>query len=201
MADDGFSPTFLRNATAYGVSPKLRLDLVVNDLVASATLTGRILIKSDGSPWRPIVHVEDICRAFSAVLAAPREDVHNQAFNVGQTAENYRIRDLAEFVRQAVVGSRIEYAAGGGPDARCYRVDCSKLPRCVPGFRPAWNVQRGIQQLYDAFRSVPLSIEDFAEERFIRLAALQRLMRGGIVDADLRHPVSVDITKQQAIEA
>src|SRR5262249_15674763 len=122
LADDAFSPTFLRNATAYGVSPRLRLDLVLNDFVAPAYTTGRVLTKSDGSPWRPLVHVEDICRAFIAILKAPREAVHNQAFNIGRTPENYQVRELADIVRETVPNSLVEYAGGGGPDARCYRI-------------------------------------------------------------------------------
>ncbi|MCC7086364.1 MAG: SDR family oxidoreductase [Pirellulales bacterium] len=186
LAADDFSPTFLRNATAYGLSPRLRLDLVINDLVACAVVTGRILIKSDGTPWRPVVHVEDICRAFIAVLAAPRSAIHNQAFNVGRTEENHRIRDLAEIVRQTVPGSRLEYADGGGPDARCYRVDCDKLLRCVPAFRPRWNVRQGVQQLFDAFRQVPLKADDIATGRYVRLIVLKRLMETDTVDSGLR---------------
>ena len=129
LADDRFSPTFLRNATAYGVSPRLRFDLVLNNLVAWAATTGRVHIKSDGTPWRPIVHIEDIARAFLAALSAPREVIHNQALNVGHSEENYRIRDLAEIVREVVPDSRIEYAKDGGPDARCYRVDFAKISR------------------------------------------------------------------------
>jgi nucleoside-diphosphate-sugar epimerase len=129
LADDRFSPTFLRNATAYGVSPRLRADIVVNNLVGVAYTTGEVLIQSDGTPWRPLVHIEDIARAFLAVLEAPREVVHNEAFNVGRTEENYRVRDLAEMVQEIVPGSRVRYAEGGGPDPRCYRVDCGKLAR------------------------------------------------------------------------
>src|SRR5207244_13446970 len=125
-ADDRFSPPFLRNATAYGVSPRHRFDLVLNNLVAWAFTTGRVLVKSDGTPWRPIVHIEDIGRAFLAVLAAPRETIHNQTFNVGRTDENHRVSDLAQMVQETVPGSRIEYAPGGGPDQRCYRVSCDR---------------------------------------------------------------------------
>jgi nucleoside-diphosphate-sugar epimerase len=186
LADDSFTPVFLRNATAYGVSPRLRLDLVINDFVATAFLTGKILIKSDGTPWRPVVHIEDICAAFIAVLSAPREKVHNQSFNVGRTDQNYRVSELAEIVRQTVPGCVIEYAPGGGPDKRCYRVDCGKLPRHVPAFRPAWDVRRGAKQLFDAFRSVPLTEDDIAAGRFMRLPTLKRLMNSGAIDAELR---------------
>src|SRR5581483_8516476 len=146
LADDDFSPVFLRNATAYGVSPRLRFDLVLNNLVAWAFTTGRVLIKSDGTPWRPIVHIEDIGRAFLAVLEAPRERTHNQAFNVGRTDENYRIRDLADIVKGVVPGSVIDYAKDGGPDPRCYRVDFGKITRVLPGFTPQWTARRGAQE-------------------------------------------------------
>jgi nucleoside-diphosphate-sugar epimerase len=134
LADDSFSPTFLRNATAYGLSTKLRADLVINNLVGYAYTTGEVLIKSDGSPWRPLVHIEDISRAFLAVMEAPREKIHNEAFNVGQTSENYRIRDLGELVEQVVPGSKVKYAEGAGPDKRDYRVDCSKIARVLGDF-------------------------------------------------------------------
>ena len=136
LADSKFCPTFLRNATAYGVSPRLRFDLVLNNLVAWAYATGKVFIKSDGTPWRPIVHIEDISRAFLAVLEAPLDLVHNEAFNVGRSEENYRIRELAEIVRETVPGTEIEYAADAGPDKRCYRVDCGKIQRVLPSFKP-----------------------------------------------------------------
>src|SRR5216117_2455065 len=161
LADDDFSPTFLRNATAYGVSPRLRVDLVVNSLVGFAHTTGEILIQSDGTPWRPLVHVQDIARAFLAVLRAPRELVHNQAFNVGRSEENYRVRRLADLVEEIVPGSRVRYADGGGPDPRCYRVDCGKLASTLPDFRPEWTVRRGMEELYDAFRHHELTREAF----------------------------------------
>ena len=144
LADDDFSPTYLRNATAYGVSPRLRGDLVVNNLVGYAVTTGEVLIKSDGTPWRPIVHIEDISRAFLAVLEAPRELVHDEAFNVGRTDENYRISEIADAVAAVVPGSRVVYADGGQPDTRCYRVDCERLPSVVPSFRPKWTLHRGV---------------------------------------------------------
>ncbi len=150
LADGRFSPTFLRNATAYGVSPRLRADLVVNNLVGYAFTTGDVLIQSDGTPWRPLVHVEDIARAFLAALRAPRELVHNEAFNVGRSDENYRIHQLADMVREVVPGSSVRYAPGGGPDPRCYRVDCTKLATALPAFQPQWTVRRGIEQLFAA---------------------------------------------------
>ena len=132
LADDSFSPTYLRNATAYGASPRLRLDIVVNNLTAVAMTTGQVRLESDGSPWRPLVHVEDICRAFLAVLEAPRELVHDEAFNVGRSQDNVQIRDIAEMVRDAVPGSRLSFADGAGPDLRNYRVDFSKLAETFP---------------------------------------------------------------------
>ena len=152
LADEHFSPTFMRNATAYGVSPRLRLDIVLNDFVASAYTQGRVYIKSDGTPWRPIVHIRDIVGAALAALEAPREAIHNQTFNVGQTEENYRIRDLATIVAETVPDSRIEYAPGGGPDLRCYRINFDKIRRMLPGFRPQWTPRKGAQELYDAYR-------------------------------------------------
>ncbi len=139
LANDNFSPIFLRNATAYGVSPRLRFDLVLNNLVAWAMATGRVYIKSDGTPWRPVVHIEDISSAFLAVLQAPVETVHNRAFNIGRQEENYRIRDLADIVKEIVPDCSIEYAADGGHDKRCYRVDFSRVAREVPEFRPQWT--------------------------------------------------------------
>jgi len=185
LADATFSPTFLRNATAYGVSPRLRVDLVVNNLVGHAVLTGEVLVASDGTPWRPLVHVEDIARAFVAVLAAPRELVHNTTFNVGQTVENYQVRDLARIVSETVAGSRVRYAVGGGPDPRCYRVSCDKLAATLPEFRPRLTVRDGIEQLYDCYRSVPLAESDF-RDRFVRLRHVRRLLDERRLDSALR---------------
>jgi nucleoside-diphosphate-sugar epimerase len=186
LADARFSPVFLRNATAYGVSPRLRFDLVLNNLVAWAFTTGRVLIKSDGTPWRPIVHVEDIGRAFLAVLHAPRETTHNQALNVGTTSENYRIRELAEIVRDTVPGSVIEYARDGGPDPRCYRVDFDKITRLLPEFKPRWTARDGARELHDAYRTAGLTLDDCEGPRYKRIDHLTRLLSEGRVDADLR---------------
>lgn len=185
LADASFSPTFLRNATAYGVSPRLRLDIVVNNLVAVAYTTGEIVIQSDGTPWRPLVHVEDIGRAFLAILHAPRAAVHNEAFNVGRTEENYQVSALAEMVRAVVPGSTVRYA-GGGPDPRCYRVSCDKLAARVPGFQPRWTVREGMQQLYDAFRRHGLSAADVGGDRYIRIRRILELQREGRLDRDLQ---------------
>ncbi|HUI06160.1 MAG TPA: SDR family oxidoreductase [Verrucomicrobiae bacterium] len=186
LADDRFSPTFLRNATAFGVSPRLRFDLVLNNLAAWAVTTGRIYIKSDGTPWRPIVHIADISRAFLAVLTAPRELVHNQAFNVGRNEDNYRIRTLAEIVKETAPDCRIEFAEGAGPDKRCYRVDCSKILRTLPGFQPQWSARLGARELHTAYRQVGLTLEEFEGERYKRVAHIQKLLRTGSIDASLR---------------
>jgi nucleoside-diphosphate-sugar epimerase len=186
LADDSFSPTYLRNATAYGVSPRLRLDLVLNNLVASAYTTGRIFLKSDGTPWRPIVHIEDIGRAFLAALAAPRKLVHNESFNIGQNDENYQIRELAELVAHTVPGCRIEYAPDAGPDTRCYRVDFGKVRQMLPGFRPAWNAKKGARELFEAFRQYDLPAEDVEGPRFKRVAHVKRMIENGQLDPQLR---------------
>jgi nucleoside-diphosphate-sugar epimerase len=186
MADDNFSPTYMRNATAYGASPRLRLDIVLNDLVASAYTTGRILIKSDGTPWRPITHIRDIIAAVVVVLGAPRDRIHNETFNVGRTEENYRIHELADIVAETVPGCRVEYAPGGGPDKRCYRVTCDKIKRVLPAFRPEWTARKGAQELYDAYRAVGLTAEDVERGRYVRLSQIQRLQKAGKLDDLLR---------------
>lgn len=186
LADDRFSPTYLRNATAYGVSPRLRVDLVLNNLVGWAVTTGRIHLMSDGTPWRPLVHVEDISRAFLAALEAPRSQVHDQAFNVGRTAENYRIRELAEIVAETVPGCEITYAEGAGPDLRCYRVDCAKIERTLRSFRPQWDARRGARELYEAYLKAGLTAEEFQGPGYTRLKRIQELQGQGRLDAALR---------------
>jgi len=186
LADDHFSPTYLRNATAYGVSPLLRLDVVLNDLVAWAYTTGRVYIKSDGSPWRPIVHIRDITTAILAVLDAPPDDIHNEIFNVGRTDENYRIHELATIVAETVPGSRVEYAPDGGPDKRCYRINCEKIRRVLPGFQPVWTARKGAQELYEAYRAAGLTFADLERGRFARISHIQRLLKGGHLDASMR---------------
>jgi nucleoside-diphosphate-sugar epimerase len=185
LADDDFSPTFLRNATAFGVSARLRADLVVNNLTGFAFLQGEVLLKSDGSPWRPLVHIEDISRAFLACLEAPRELVHNEAFNVGNTRENYQIRQVAEIVREVVPNSRVAFGEGAGPDIRNYRVDCSKLARTFPEAVPRWTVREGVEELYEAYQRCPLTSEDFFG-RLIRISRIKELLAQGLVDDDLR---------------
>jgi nucleoside-diphosphate-sugar epimerase len=186
LASAEFSPIFLRNATAYGVSPRLRFDLVLNNLTAWALTTGRVFIKSDGTPWRPIVHIEDISRAFLAALEAPRDLVHNQAFNVGRSEENYQIRELAEIVMETVPGCTIEFAADAGPDKRCYRVDFSRIARILPAFQPKWDARRGARELYSAYKKVSLCVDDFEGPRYKRIDHIQGLLTSGRLKADLR---------------
>jgi nucleoside-diphosphate-sugar epimerase len=191
LADDSFSPTYLRNATAYGASPRLRVDVVVNNLVGYAHTTGEILLQSDGTPWRPLVHVEDISGALLAVLNAPRELVHNEAFNVGDNAENYRIRDLADIVEDVVPGARASFAEGGGPDTRSYQVDCSKIRRVLPDFETSWTVRRGAQQLWDAYVRNGLTFEEFTGTRYLRINRVRELQEAGRLDDELRWRVPV----------
>ena len=186
LADGSFTPTYLRNATAYGVSPRLRFDLVLNNLVAWAYCTKQVYLKSDGTPWRPVVHIEDISRAFMAALHAPRDVVHNQAFNIGRNEENYRIREIAEIVAETVPDCRIEYAPDAGPDLRCYRVDCSKAIDMLPEFKPQWTVRKGAQELYDVYQQVGLTLDEFEGTRFSRIAHLRSLIDGKIITNELR---------------
>jgi nucleoside-diphosphate-sugar epimerase len=189
LADENFSPTYMRNATAYGVSPRLRLDLVLNDFVASALTSGRVLIKSDGTPWRPIVHIRDIIAAMLCVLEAPKSAIHNETFNVGQTQENYRIRELAEIVTDTVPGSKIEYFPGGGPDKRCYRVNCDRVRQVLPNFQPQWTARQGAQELYDAYRAAGLTC-DLNADRFLRVQHIQKLRDAEQLDASLQWKIT-----------
>ena len=186
LADKNFSPVFLRNTTAYGVSALMRFDIVLNNLVAWAYSTGRVLIQSDGTPWRPLIHIEDICGAFIAALEAPRDAVHNQAFNVGLTQENYQVRDLASVVQETVPGCVIEYSPNGGPDPRSYRVNFSKITRMLPAFRPKWNVRLGAQEIYAACQKAKLTVQDFEGPRFKRVLQIQTLLANGELDSWLR---------------
>jgi nucleoside-diphosphate-sugar epimerase len=185
LADENFSPTYMRNATAYGVSPRLRLDLVLNDFVASAMSSGRILIKSDGTPWRPIVHIRDIIGAMLAVLDAPKSAIHNATFNVGQTSENYRVSELAEIVAETVPGCKIEYAPGGSPDKRCYRVNCDKIGKVLPDFHFQWNARKGAQELYDAYRAAGFTGDDFKSGRYFRIHTIRQLLEAGQLNPSL----------------
>jgi nucleoside-diphosphate-sugar epimerase len=186
LADDNFSPTYLRNATAYGVSTRLRLDIVVNNLSAVAFTTGQVRLESDGSPWRPLVHIEDISRAFLAMLEAPRDLVHDQAFNVGRTQDNVQIRDIAEMVRDAVPGSAVTFAAGAGPDLRNYRVDFAKLNETFPGLDLRWTVRDGVEELIGAYAKYGLTHDDFTSSRYVRLRRIRDLLAGNAIDEMLR---------------
>ena len=185
LASDSFSPVYLRSATAYGVSPRQRFDVVLNNLVAWAVETGRVVLKSDGSPWRPVVHIRDIGQAFRLALEAPREVIHDRAFNVGATSENYRMRELAQIVAETVEGGTVEFAEGAGPDARNYRVDFSRITDEL-GFRAEWTARRGAAELRDAFRIVRPTVEEFEGVRYVRIAHLRWLLAEGLVDASLR---------------
>ncbi len=186
LAGAGFSPVSLRNATAYGASPRLRLDLVLNNLTAWAFTTGKVQIMSDGSPWRPIVHIEDISRAFAAVLAAPREAIHNQAFNVGATEENYQVRDLGAIVAETVTGSVVRYSGQSSPDPRNYRVNFSKIREALPDFKTVWTARKGAAELLAAYRDVNLSEADLQSRHYIRLKQLRYLLDEGELDETLR---------------
>lgn len=185
LADESFSPVFLRNATAYGFSARLRGDLVVNDLVANALLAGEVRLRSDGMAWRPLVHADDIASAFVALLEAPRETVHARAFNVGDSAENYLIRDVAELVRE-IVGGTVTFASGAGADARNYRVSCERIAREVPSFRPQWTLRKGIEQLAEAYERYGLRLDDLMGERHQRIKRINALSKAGRIDTSLR---------------
>jgi nucleoside-diphosphate-sugar epimerase len=186
LANDKFSPTYLRHATAYGVSPRLRLDLTLNRCVARAVATGRVAVPANGAAWRPFIHVEDICRAIEAVLAAPREAVQNRAFNVGRTGENYRLSEMTELICQLVPESRLEYAATLSADRRSYRVDFSRLAEEVPSFRPRWTLSDGIAQLCETFRTAGLTGDDLDSDQYDRSRALRAHQAAGRLAADLR---------------
>ena len=186
LADDNFSPTYLRNATAYGASTRLRLDIVVNNLTAVALTTGEVRLQSDGTPWRPLVHIEDISRAFLAMLEAPREVVHDEAFNVGRTEDNVQIRDIADLVHDAVPGATVTFAEDAGPDLRDYRVDFGKLCDTFPGLALRWTVGDGIAELLASYTKYGLSYDDFTSSRFVRLRRIKELIAAGILDEMLR---------------
>jgi nucleoside-diphosphate-sugar epimerase len=186
LADEFFSPIYMRNATAYGVSPRLRVDIVLNNLVGWAYTTGQIRILSDGTPWRPLVHVEDIARATAALVEAPRELVHDEAFNIGLDSENYQVSQLAEIVREATPSCEIEYAGSGDPDPRSYSVDFGKLARTLPGLRLGWSASAGAAELVAAYDAAGMSYEDFVGPKFTRLNRLKQLTESDALDDDLR---------------
>ncbi len=186
LADRRFSPVYLRNATAYGVSRRLRADIVVNNLVGAALTTGKVLLQSDGSPWRPLVHIRDINAAFLACLTAPVEAIHDQAFNVGRTAENYQIRAVANLVADVVPNSQVSFAPGASPDTRNYRVDFRKAEEKLPGYVPRWTLRRGIEELHRAFREAGMTREEFDGPRYHRLRTVKGLQERGLLDGELR---------------
>jgi nucleoside-diphosphate-sugar epimerase len=186
LADDNFSPAYLRNATAYGASRRQRLDIVVNNLTAVAMTTNEVRLESDGTSWRPLVHIEDISRAFLAVLEAPREVVHDQAFNVGRDEDNVQVRDIAEMVREALPGSSVTFADNAGTDLRNYRVDFAKLTDTFPDLAMRWTVRDGISELVKFYADHGLSYEDFTSSRFVRLRRINELIASGVIDEQLR---------------
>ena len=185
LADDNFSPTYLRNATAYGFSSRLRLDIVVNNLTAVALTTGEVRLESDGTPWRPLVHIEDISRAFLAVLEAQRPLVHDEAFNVGRDVDNVQVRDVADLVRDTVTGSKVTLAGNAGPDLRNYRVDFAKLNDTFPALDLRWSVPAGVRELAAAYTRFGLTYDDFLSSRFVRLRRIQELLAAGLLDENL----------------
>ncbi|HEX6419767.1 MAG TPA: SDR family oxidoreductase [Acidimicrobiales bacterium] len=185
IADDDFSPTYLRNATAYGSSPRLRADIVVNNLTGTAFTRGEVRLQSDGSPWRPLVHAEDIARAFLAALEAPRDVVHDRAFNIGRDEDVVQIRDIATMVA-AALDAPVTFATGAGPDTRDYQVDFTRARALLPGFEPRWTITEGIEELLGDMRSFGLTAADFEGPRYVRLARIRELLAAGRLDDDLR---------------
>ena len=193
LADESFSPVFLRNATAYGVSPRLRFDLVLNELVALAVSCGEIRVKSDGTPWRPLVHIKDISRACLAALGAPRQAVHNEAFNVGKDGQNFQMREVAEAVRDHVPGCEVVFTGEHISDSRTYRVSFDKAADCLPGFTAEWTLERGICELRDRLRGLSISTDTLTDRRYVRLHQLQHLIDSGEIDKDLRMSTEVGV--------
>lgn len=198
LADDSFCPTFLRSATAYGVSPRIRFDLVLNNLVAWATTTGNIHMKSDGTPWRPITHIEDISRAFTATLETPVEKIRNEAFNVGQTEHNYQIKELAEIVAEVVPGCEVTFADDAGPDKRSYRVNCDKIQRVMPHFKPQWDARKGAESLYKSYLAQELTLDEFEGPRYQRIGHIKKLIADDIIDVTLTHTAKANAQRAAA---
>lgn len=193
LADDKFCPTFLRNATAFGVSPRLRFDLVLNNLTAWAVTTGKVMLKSDGSPWRPIAHIRDISLAFLSTLRTPENLIRNEAFNIGITSENFRIRELAQIVKETVPNCETTFADGASPDKRNYRVNCDKAVKTLVGFKPEWTARRGAKELYESYKAIGLTLEEFEGPKYQRIAHVRKLIKEGLLDDSLRttSPASV----------
>ncbi|HEY7372720.1 MAG TPA: NAD(P)-dependent oxidoreductase [Polyangia bacterium] len=186
LADAKFTPVYLRNATAYGVSRRLRADIVVNNLVGHAITTGKVLLQSDGTPWRPLVHIGDIIHAFICCLSAPKDAIHNQAFNVGRKTENFRIREVAETVAAVVPQSEVSFAAGASADTRDYRVDFGKIETKLPGYKPSWTLRKGIEELYAAYKKHGMTKEEWQGPRYYRLKTIKGLQDRGLIDGNLR---------------
>jgi nucleoside-diphosphate-sugar epimerase len=186
LADEKFHPTYLRASTAYGLSPRIRFDLVANNLTAWAFTTGKVYLKSDGTPWRPIVHVEDISRAYIAVLHAPLDEIHNNSYNVGTTTENYTIKEIAEIVKEVVPGCEVSFAPSAGPDKRCYRVSCDKIARNLHGFKPQWTARRGIEQLFEAYKQSNITLDDFEGPKYKRISHIKELIAENKLGEDFR---------------
>ena len=185
LADNDFSPVYLRNATAFGLSPAMRFDLVVNNLVGWALTTGRVRLTSDGSPWRPLVHVRDIARACIAAIEAPRDAVHNEAFNIGRDDQNFQVRDIARAVQNLVPGCELELADGAGPDARSYKVSFAKAAAHLPGFRPKWTLEAGIREIVEHFSEQGLLEAEFQGRPYVRLEQLRHLLATSQLDSEL----------------
>lgn len=185
LSDRNFSVTFLRNATAYGISPKLRVDLVVNNLVGWAFTTGEIRIMSDGTPWRPLIHVEDIARAFIAVIESPKEKVNGESFNVGTNSENYQIKDIAYLVKEIMPKCKIIITGEHESDSRSYRVNFDKITKILPDFKPEWNLRKGIEQIYKYYREYGMDFEKFNGRYFVRLKQIKYLLENNKVDSNL----------------
>jgi nucleoside-diphosphate-sugar epimerase len=186
LASESFSPVYLRNATAYGVSRRLRADIVVNNLVGHAYTTGKVLLQSDGTPWRPLVHLKDIIHAFAACLSAPIEAIHDQAFNVGRTSENFQIRQVATMVAEVVPNCALAFAAGASSDMRDYRVDFGKIETRLPGYKPRWTLRAGIEELYEAYKKAGMTQDVFLGPRYYRLKTVRGLQERGLLDGELR---------------
>lgn len=185
LADDSFAPMYLRNATAYGVSRRLRGDIVVNNLVGHAVTTGKVLLQSDGTPWRPLVHIRDIIAAAAAGLTAPKDSIRDQAFNIGKNGENYRIREVANLVAEIVPNCEVTFAAGATADKRDYRVDFTKAETKLPGFKATWTLRDGIKELYEAYKK-SLTAAEWAGPRYFRLKTVKGLQDRGLIDSNLR---------------
>lgn len=186
LADDNFHPVYMRNATVYGISPNLRLDLVVNNLVASAYFTGKVSIMSDGTPWRPIVHVQDFCNAFMAALEAPIDRVHNEAFNVGINEENYQVKEMAKVIENVVPGCQVEILNKTGEDERTYCVDFSKIKNTLDDFKPTWNLQKGVKEIYQTYKDCEMTFEDFQSPKYFRVKWINHLLNNKKLDNEIR---------------